>query len=405
MDEAVLLSAFLLTVAIAAFHLQARPFVAALLRGYHPAVGGIFVWAVLAMCVCAMVSLAALPIPFLYILLYMLHYAEFRFFSSAPAARVFLCTNLCSAHLIALHLLCLGAMALWGCGSPTQILARPAPWLFSLAAAWAAVGVMTALLQKLVDPVCLAEFFDKASVRKSVKWSAWLAIAYAGFDSIPLLFDQPHLLVWWFLVGSCLLLGIQLYIFLFYIYRISARQHYEQECAALDRQISEHLKNALRLRDEAYVDKVTGAYTRGYVMGVMRQWLAARRSFALVFADLDGLKDVNDAFGHDAGDIYLVTVAETLNRSLRKQDILARFGGDEFLILMHGASASQAKAVMRQAARKLSNLRRTYPQSFSYGVVEVASGEEVIVEDILHRADMRMYENKKTAYCRSRKKA
>lgn len=405
MDQAVLLSAFLLTTAIAAFHLQARPFVAALLPGYHPAVGGVFVWAVLGMCVCVMVALAALPIPFFYILLYLVHYAGFRFFSSASPARVFLCTNLCSVHMFALHLFCLGAMALWGCGSPAEILARPVPWLLSLVAAWAAVGVMAALLRKFVDPVCLAEFFDKGSVWKSVQWSAWLAIAYTGFDSIPLLFDQPHPLVWWFLMGSCLLLGIQLYIFLFYIYHISARQHYEQECAALDLQISEHLKNALRLRDEAYVDKVTGAYTRGYALGVMRQWLAAGRSFALVFADLDGLKNVNDAFGHDAGDIYLVTVAETLNRSLRKQDILARFGGDEFLVLMHGASASQAKAVMRQAARMLSKLRRTYPQAFSYGVVEVASGEEAIVEDILRRADMLMYENKKTAHARARKEA
>ncbi|MEZ5728816.1 MAG: EAL domain-containing protein [Burkholderiaceae bacterium] len=98
-----------------------------------------------------------------------------------------------------------------------------------------------------------------------------------------------------------------------------------------------------RIERLAYHDELTGLPNRNRFRerldAAMKRSSRTSRPFALLFVDLDGFKEINDSLGHDAGDLTLCTVAERLRADLRDEDLLSRFGGDEFLILVENMSS------------------------------------------------------------------
>ncbi|PPC89653.1 MAG: hypothetical protein CTY34_10700, partial [Methylobacter sp.] len=95
----------------------------------------------------------------------------------------------------------------------------------------------------------------------------------------------------------------------------------------------------------AYYDKLTGLASRAYFQERMEHNIKnARRkneSFAFLYLDLDGFKDVNDSYGHNIGDLYLKAVAERIRSVVREVDFAARLGGDEFCILVDNITGEQ----------------------------------------------------------------
>lgn len=151
------------------------------------------------------------------------------------------------------------------------------------------------------------------------------------------------------------------------------------------------------LRTEAYQDALTSCYTRLYADKRLAGFQKEGRPFSICFADLDGLKQVNDRYGHEMGDRYLVAAAQTLYGVCEEQDILTRYGGDEFLIIFPKLPAATITERLQAADRKLreSGESETYPfpMSLSFGVAE--SRENGDLKELLRIADKRMYGRKK----------
>src|SRR5579885_3216035 len=115
--------------------------------------------------------------------------------------------------------------------------------------------------------------------------------------------------------------------------------------AAVQRAVAGAVKQCLlerELRSLALTDDLTGLYNRRAFLTLASQQMKLSRrkgkSLLLFFADVDGLKRINDEFGHQAGDLAIARTAEALERSFRKSDIVARIGGDEFVALAFEAS-------------------------------------------------------------------
>lgn len=148
-------------------------------------------------------------------------------------------------------------------------------------------------------------------------------------------------------------------------------------------------------------DPLTGLFNRRHFQALADHVLAhgrrAEESVALVIADVDLFKHINDAHGHDAGDKVLVHIAELLKRVCRDQDILARWGGEEFLALLPDTSAEGAVAAaqrMRQAAQAevVNHERGSIRFTMSFGVTTLREGESL--GDAVARADRAMYRSK-----------
>jgi len=150
-----------------------------------------------------------------------------------------------------------------------------------------------------------------------------------------------------------------------------------------------------RTQLQAATDSLTGLANRRTAEARMRQWFQEGRNFALVMCDLDHFKRLNDTHGHPAGDDALRSFAETVRACARGQDLLARWGGEEFAFLLADAEAEDALAWSDRVRRHLAQiLRATSKPAFtaSFGIAH-ASGAPT-PELLVHRADDALYRAK-----------
>jgi diguanylate cyclase (GGDEF)-like protein/PAS domain S-box-containing protein len=155
------------------------------------------------------------------------------------------------------------------------------------------------------------------------------------------------------------------------------------------------------LRAMSLRDDMTGLYNRrGFALLAEQQLKDSRRSestLAIVYADVDHLKSINDAFGHGAGDIAIITCAQALEVTFRESDIVARIGGDEFVVLAE-ADARKLDLVSRRLNRELD--RRTadsglqFPVSLTIGSAHSKPPHRTSLDALLQQADAFMYEHK-----------
>lgn len=142
------------------------------------------------------------------------------------------------------------------------------------------------------------------------------------------------------------------------------------------------------VRRHLTTDPLTGALNREGLRSQTEGALRGRRRADVVtvaLLDLDGFKLVNDEQGHAAGDRLLAEAARAWRRALRGEDVLARTGGDEFVVIMPGTTPAEAAVVLER-------LRGAHPVAWSAGVSSWRPGEPL--EDCLERADRRLYAEK-----------
>ncbi len=146
---------------------------------------------------------------------------------------------------------------------------------------------------------------------------------------------------------------------------------------------------------QATTDVVTGlANRRGFVEAVAAD--RGKRSFAVLTIDVDGLKAVNDHFGHEAGDELILSVASACSAAARKDDIVARLGGDEFAIFAIGASGDDGRVIAARIQEAVSTVVvRGRRVRASIGVA--AGGPLSDLEDVLGESDAAMYADKRRA--------
>ncbi|HKY03744.1 MAG TPA: GGDEF domain-containing response regulator, partial [Blastocatellia bacterium] len=156
------------------------------------------------------------------------------------------------------------------------------------------------------------------------------------------------------------------------------------------------------IRSLMMTDELTGLYNRrGFLTLAQHQLQLARRTgkeFQIFYADLDGLKAINDSLGHRAGDEALVRIAKVLRESFRSTDIIARLGGDEFTVMAIAASYKDADLLSANINKRLDEaneeLRDGYKLSLSYGIASYSPGSDETIEQLLLRADKALYERK-----------
>lgn len=163
------------------------------------------------------------------------------------------------------------------------------------------------------------------------------------------------------------------------------------------------LRSEIRNKNDlALKDSLTGVYNRaGYeerTTELFARWERSGAPLSMVFVDCNKFKEINDNYGHAAGDLVLVKVAEVLTARARASDIVCRYGGDEFVVLLPDTAATGAEVFARSACQEVleagfNDNGKPLDVSISCGVTELISGDSL--EVAMARADEAMYKAKK----------
>ncbi len=165
--------------------------------------------------------------------------------------------------------------------------------------------------------------------------------------------------------------------------------------------ITERKRAEAALQSLSLVDELTGLYNRRGFMAVTEQHLAAilrnDKLPVILYADLDGLKKINDTLGHHEGDHAIIRTAEILKETFRTSDIIARLGGDEFVVLAAIGKEESAESLTNRLQERFSahNLQPNRPYDLSISVGVVHFDGESSIQEVTARADRIMYEDKR----------
>ncbi len=159
-----------------------------------------------------------------------------------------------------------------------------------------------------------------------------------------------------------------------------------------------------RLKFLAFHDPLTGLLNRGVMEKILqREFLRSKRyhiDLTVLFLDLDDFKSINDTFGHDNGDLALCHTADCLSRLRRDSDIVARFAGDEFVVILPSTNVHQAESYILRVKRELASHPilandTCFHVKLSYGLSSVFEKGIDTSSQLLKTADKRLYEAKR----------
>jgi diguanylate cyclase (GGDEF)-like protein len=174
-------------------------------------------------------------------------------------------------------------------------------------------------------------------------------------------------------------------------------RQWRRQMASVDRKIRTLETQLAETRLEAGHDALTGLVNRRSVEASFKLFQEARRPFVLALFDVDEFKQINDSFGHLAGDATLRAIAAKLQVSVRSQDVVGRFGGDEFIVMMVDVPLSLAERRLMSVLQSLRAIPPVAPEApaltVTCGVSESSSADTF--ETVVARADQALYDAKR----------
>ncbi len=167
----------------------------------------------------------------------------------------------------------------------------------------------------------------------------------------------------------------------------------------LARDITDRKATEDQLRALSVTDPLTRLFNqRGITIAAEQELRHAKRSgtpITIMFMDLNGMKRINDTYGHDMGDSVLVSVSQVLRDTFRDSDIIGRIGGDEFVVVALNASSDTVQPMITRLRENLKKCGYPFEVSLACGAVEYRPDDDQSLAQLLKQADTAMYKEKK----------
>lgn len=296
-----------------------------------------------------------------------------------------------------LHLCTLGILALLAPQGLGQVLNDPA---------WPLLGVIiTAALLALSNLLVFRQgtfgIVLQQGQKKDFRYLFYflnLGVCYIFEQSILCLSDQTHnIYLAYFLCGNIIPV-VLVYAYLQTLYRLQAVEEKERSNRELERSLQQGDRQLRYLLTSVHFDELTGARSRLFLLQESARLLDSEIPFALVYIDLNGLKQINDTLGHLAGDQYLRGFATMMREQVRREDTVARFGGDEFVLLLLWCSRENAEKRIAAIQDRVQHVLKRY--HFSAGCADTT--ETTQLDELISLADQRMYRQKEEGRAQKR---
>ncbi len=196
------------------------------------------------------------------------------------------------------------------------------------------------------------------------------------------------------------------YIIFYYVFLFTTslvKLHiYKRKSDEADTSYSQLLDKKSKVTEKINTDDFTGLYNRKYVNEKLTTLLATdESSFGIIFMDLAALKNVNDTYGHDAGDRYILKIANVLKETIRDIDTPARIGGDEYLLILEDITADDLPIILKRLRDNVLNANKSEKFLIHANIGSTFVGNETnkpTLTELLENVDQKMREDKRSFY-------
>ncbi len=186
------------------------------------------------------------------------------------------------------------------------------------------------------------------------------------------------------------------------IFKFLTKPCLKQDLINTIEQAIKNYRNRMKLQTESLTDPLTGLWNRRYfnlqLIKILKTAERYKFQFSLIFIDINYFKKINDEFGHNKGDLILKTIAKLLKETCRKTDIIARYGGDEFIIIIEHNDKNGALCLVNRLKKVVSekyiDKKRTINISIAIGIATYPNDAKEN-STLIKIADKAMYQNKK----------
>lgn len=336
-----------------------------------------------------------IPLTLVYIIAFFCHMLHWHFTRNTWGEKLF-AINLLHIITMSIHMTLIGLCALALKLPMGDVIGQPSLRIITISVAVSARILTDLLLPHHGLPLEVIRTQTGAAEKEPFMAFLWFCSIFMCLDSLLCQTSIEWTMLPVLLIACMVLKQFFILRCLAHLYSVMRAHHFEDRHKALAAELERQNQQAAALQSKRDTDALTGIYSRRYFMGQMECFLSQGklRRGALVYIDLDRLKQINDAMGHTIGDQYLMEFANTFGAYLRAEDVFARLGGDEFAVLLPGSGENDARNRMEEIRSRLARKEYFgYTISFSFGVAGITEAQNSAAE-LLRRADLAMYRDK-----------
>lgn len=328
---------------------------------------------------------------------------EFLFFLKGKILQSLFSSGYIMVHTSSICMICSSLHAFFLHKLPYEIYNTPSLQFINIGIIFSVVLLVLLIEWKMIPGEGVKKVSSSTIYAMMISIIEVYIVFYSAIDFMLVLTNQYFSNLYVTGVSTSILTMILFYILLLYSINSAKLIEYKNKTLELENTKNENLKYQETLKDKIIKDGLTSCYNRNFIMNVLQNnFECGIADFMVIFLDLNGLKYVNDNFGHNVGDKYISGVSQAMLSAVRSGDYVSRIGGDEFLIVLMNLKENEANAIMEridQNIKYLDEMTEEYKVAISKGHVYVDSEMlKIGISKIIQLADQKMFQEKKKYY-------
>lgn len=328
---------------------------------------------------------------------------EFLFFLKGKILQSLFSSGYIMVHTSSICMICSSMHAFFLHKLPYEIYSTPSLQFINIGIIFSVVLLVLFIEWKMIPGEGVKKVSSSTIYAMMISIIEVYIVFYSAIDFMLVLTNQYFSNLYVTGVSTSILTMILFYILLLYSINSAKLIEYKNKTLELENTKIENLKYQETLKDKMIKDGLTSCYNRNFIMNVLQNnFECGIADFMVIFLDLNGLKYVNDNFGHNVGDKYISGVSQAMLSAVRSGDYVSRIGGDEFLIVLMNLKENEANAIMKridQNIKYLDEMTEEYKVAISKGHVYVDSEMlKIGISKIIQLADQKMFQEKKKYY-------
>ncbi len=360
-----------------------------------------FVAAINTVIVVVYVSLR-IPFPFLFFAGTILFFIEFSFLSKASTRQKIFGASVFFFNIGSIHLLILVIHARLIKISIVDLFKTPELYSQSWTITCLFLIIVLWILQKKISISNLKKISCAKNYTRILSLITISILAFLTLESFLIIRAEEFKNVELIVVGTTIFTALLFYFFFLYSIQFLQMHVYKRKNDQIQDSHMQLLLEKKKVEQEIVRDGLTGLFSKKYIYEILQKLTTTKDAkYAVLFIDLNGLKLVNDTYGHEEGDAYICNVAKSIQEAIREEDLPARVGGDEFLIIMIDIDCGDVESIVARINENVSQQDKKVDYSFAVSIGSVCINNTTNKKDfetILLQADEAMRQKKRDFY-------